>query len=99
MPKRKLSNLLGLAVLSLLSERPMHPYEVSSIMRQRELSSVIKLNYGSLYSTIEALQREGLIAPVETQRAGHYPERTIYETTVAGRVELFDWLRSLLRQP
>jgi DNA-binding PadR family transcriptional regulator len=99
MAKRKLSNLLALAILSLLSERPMHPYEVSSVMRQRELASVIKLNYGSLYSTIEALQRQGLIAPVETQRAGRYPERTVYETTAAGQAELFGWLRSLLRQP
>ncbi|MBO0794308.1 MAG: helix-turn-helix transcriptional regulator, partial [Ktedonobacteraceae bacterium] len=63
MAKRKISNLLALAVLSLLAERPMHPYEVSAVMRQRELSTVIKLNYGSLYSVFEALQREGWIAP------------------------------------
>ncbi len=99
MAKRKISNLLALAVLSLLNERPMHPYEVSAVMRQRELSQVIKLNYGSLYSIIEALQREGLIVPVETQRSGRHPERTIYATTDTGRAELHDWLRSLLRQP
>lgn len=99
MAKRKISNLLALAVLSLLAERPMHPYEVSAVMRQRELSTVIKLNYGSLYSVFEVLQREGLIAPMGTEREGRYPERTIYVTTEAGRVELFDWLRSLLRKP
>jgi DNA-binding PadR family transcriptional regulator len=99
MAKRKISNLLALAVLSLLTERPMHPYEVSAVMHQRELSAVIKLNYGTLYSVIEALQREGLIAPVATQREGRYPERTIYATTEAGRAELVDWLRSLLRRP
>ncbi|HEY6406395.1 MAG TPA: helix-turn-helix transcriptional regulator [Ktedonobacteraceae bacterium] len=99
MAKRKVSNLLALAVLSLLTERPMHPYELSGVMRQRELSAVIKLNYGSLYSVIEALQREGLVMPLETQRHGRHPERTIYMTTEAGRVELFDWLRSLLRTP
>jgi DNA-binding PadR family transcriptional regulator len=99
MVKRKISNLLALAVLSLLTERPMHPYEVSAVMHQRELSAVIKLNYGTLYSVIEALLREGLIAPVATQREGRYPERTIYATTEAGRAELVDWLRSLLRTP
>ena len=99
MAKRKVSNLLALAVLSLLTERPMHPYEVSAVMHQRELSAVIKLNQSSLYSVIEALHREGLIVPVETQREGRYPERTIYATTEAGRAELSDWLRSLLRQP
>jgi DNA-binding PadR family transcriptional regulator len=99
MAKRKVSNLLALAVLSLLTERPMHPYEMSAVMRQRELSTVIKLNQSSLYSVIEALQREGLIVPMETQREGRYPERTIYSTTEAGQGELVDWLRALIREP
>src|SRR5436305_8768779 len=99
MAKRKVSNLLALAVLSLLAERPMHPYEMVAVMRQRELSAVIKLNQSSLYSVIEALHREGWIVPVETQREGRYPERTIYMTTEAGRAELLDWLRALIRQP
>ncbi|HLG64465.1 MAG TPA: PadR family transcriptional regulator [Ktedonosporobacter sp.] len=99
MAKRKVSNLLALAVLSLLTERPMHPYEIAAVMRHRDLSSVIKLNQSSLYSTIEALQREELIVPVETQREGRYPERTVYATTGAGRAEMGDWLRSLIGQP
>ena len=98
MAKRNVSNLLGLAVLSLLTERPMHPYEMSAVMRQRDLSSAIKLNQSSLYSVIEALQREGWIVPVETQREGRYPERTIYTTTEAGRAEFADWLRSLIQR-
>jgi DNA-binding PadR family transcriptional regulator len=98
MAKRNVSNLLGLAVLSLLTERPMHPYEMSAVMRQRDLSSAIKLNQSSLYSVIEALQREGWIVPIETQREGRYPERTIYTTTEAGRAEFADWLRSLIQQ-
>jgi DNA-binding PadR family transcriptional regulator len=99
MAKRKVSNLLALAVLSLLTERPMHPYEILSVMRLRGLAAVIKLNNSSLYSVIEALQREGLIEPLETQREGRYPERTVYTTTAAGRAELNDWLRALLRMP
>jgi DNA-binding PadR family transcriptional regulator len=99
MAKRKISNLLALAVLSLLTERPMHPYEMLGVMRQRDLTSIIKMNQSSLYAVIEALQRENLIVPSETQREGRYPERTIYTSTAAGKTELFDWLRSLLRQP
>lgn len=99
MAKRKVSNLLALAVLSLLTERPMHPYEMLSVMRARGISSVIKLNNSSLYSVIEALQREELIEPQETQREGRYPERTVYTTTAAGHAELHDWLRSLLCMP
>src|SRR5215471_121095 len=99
MSKRKVSNPLALAVLSLLTERPMHPYEMLGDMRQRELTNVIKVSQSSLYSVIEALQREGLIVPEATQREGRYPERTIYATTGTGRVELKEWLRMLIRQP
>jgi DNA-binding PadR family transcriptional regulator len=99
MAKRKVSNLVALAVLSLLKERPMHPYEMLGVMRRRELDTVIKLNQSALYSVIEALVREGFIVPTETQRAGRYPERTVYATTETGQAELVDWLRSLIREP
>ncbi len=99
MAPRKRSNLLALAVLSLLNERPMHPYEMAAVMRQRGLSSTVKLNFGALYSTVETLRQLALIVPVETQREGRHPERTIYATTEAGRAEMFDWLRALLRRP
>jgi DNA-binding PadR family transcriptional regulator len=96
---RKRSNLLALAVLSLLTERPMHPYEMSALMRQRGLASTVKLNFGALYAVIETLHRLALIVPMETRRQGRHPERTIYATTEAGRAEFFDWLRVLIRTP
>jgi len=99
MAPRKRSNLLALAILSLLTERSMHPYELAAVMRQRGLSSTVKLNFGALYSVIETLHRLALIMPVETRRQGRHPERTIYTTTEAGRAEFFDWLRMLLRTP
>lgn len=99
MSKPKRSNLLALAILSLLHERPMHPYEIGVTMRQRGISDSIKLNTGSLYAVIETLLKNNLIQPIETKREGKHPERTIYEPTVAGREEFFDWLRSLLRTP
>jgi DNA-binding PadR family transcriptional regulator len=99
MTSRKRSNLLALAVLSLLTERPMHPYEMAALMRERGLASTVKLNFGALYAVIETLHRLGLIVPMETQRQGRHPERTIYATTEAGRAEFFDWLRVLIRTP
>lgn len=99
MASRKISNLLALAVLSLLSERPMHPYEIAAVMRQRGLADSVKLNTGSLYSVIEALLRKQLIQPMETQREGRHPERTVYTVTEQGKVEFLHWLRSLIRTP
>ncbi|WP_051250615.1 PadR family transcriptional regulator [Paenibacillus harenae] len=99
MPKQKLSNLLALAVLSLLHEKPMHPYEAGIHMKQRGMNDVIKLNTGSLYAIIDALLKKKLIQPVGTEREGKHPERTIYEPTPDGTTVLFDWLRSLVRMP
>ena len=99
MAPHKRSNLLALAILSLLTERPLYPYELAAVIRQRGLSSTVKLNYGALYAVIDTLHRLALIVPVETRREGRHPERTIYATTEAGRAELVDWLRVLIRTP
>jgi DNA-binding PadR family transcriptional regulator len=98
-PKRKIGNPLALAVLACLFERPMHPYEMASTMRERHQDESIKLNYGSLYTVTQALQRHRLIEPQETVREGHRPERTVYRLTDAGRLELIDWLSDLICNP
>lgn len=99
MARRRVSNPLALAVLSCLIERPMHPYEISTTLRERGKEHSIKLNYGSLYSVVESLQKHGLISARETTRAGRRPERTIYAITDAGRAEFEDWLSELLSTP
>jgi DNA-binding PadR family transcriptional regulator len=99
MAKRKVSNPLALAVLTQLLERPMHPYEMASTMRERGKDLTVRLNYGSLYTVVDALQRAGFIMARETERAGRRPERTVYEITEAGAAEARDWLRELLGKP
>ena len=99
MTKRKVSNPLALAVLACLFERPMHPYEMATTLRERGKDQSIKLNYGSLYTVVEALQQHGLIVAQETERAGRRPERTVYRLTDAGRMELIDWVSELLSTP
>ncbi|HEX6935759.1 MAG TPA: PadR family transcriptional regulator [Actinomycetes bacterium] len=96
---RRRSNPLALAVLACLIERPMHPYEISTTLRERGKEQSIKLNYGSLYSVVESLQKHGLIVAQDTQRAGRRPERTTYAVTPAGVDEFEDWLAELLSTP
>ncbi|WP_053208245.1 PadR family transcriptional regulator [Jiangella muralis] len=93
------SNPLALAVLVLLGERPMHPYEMSSTLRERRKEDSIKLNYGSLYSVVESLQKRGLIEAAETVREGRRPERTTYAITETGAQVMVDWLVELLSTP
>ena len=99
MSRRKVSNPLALAVLACLYERPMHPYEIASTLRERHKDDSIKLNYGSLYSVVESLKGHILITEQQTARQGNRPERTVYEITDAGRLELIDWMSELLCRP
>lgn len=77
----------------------MHPYEMATTMRERGKDQSIKLNYGALYTVVEALQKYGLIIAQETGRAGRRPERTVYRLTDAGRMELIDWMSELISRP
>lgn len=97
--KRRLSNPLALAVMVLLYERPMHPYEMAATLRERRKEESIKLRYGSLYTVIELLVREGFITAKKTTREGNRPERTIYEITRSGETEIRDWMREILSTP
>ena len=93
------ANPLALAVLALLFERPMHPYEMAATLKQRHKEDSIKLRYGSLYTVIDLLVDRGFIAPRETSRAGKRPARTTYELTATGYDELRSWMQDLLRTP
>jgi DNA-binding PadR family transcriptional regulator len=97
--KRPVSNLLGLAVLSYLSQEPMHPYALGRALRDHGDARSIKYNPGSLYMVVGQLARAGLVAELATSRDGQRPEHTVYELTDLGRRELGDWLRELVGQP
>jgi DNA-binding PadR family transcriptional regulator len=97
--KRKVGNLLALAVLSSLSQQPMHPYELGRTLRERGDARSIKFNHGSLYMVVQQLAKAGFVTERETSRDGQRPERTVYALTDAGRDELRDWLRELVEQP
>jgi DNA-binding PadR family transcriptional regulator len=98
-PAGKRSNPLALAVLVCLGERPMHPYEVAATLRQRRKHESVRLNYGSLYAVVAALEKRRLITPIETRREGNLPQRTVYALTKAGRSELLDWSSELISTP
>lgn len=98
MPKPQ-KTLLAISILSCLRERPMHPYEMSQLMRTRGLDHVVKLRAGSLYTTVNRLRTEKLVAEVETEREGNRPERTIYKLTDEGEATLLTWLRESISQP
>ncbi|GAA2296176.1 PadR family transcriptional regulator [Actinomadura luteofluorescens] len=97
--RRKVSNLLGLAVLSTVTARPMHPYEMASLMRARGKDRDMDIKWGSLYTVVGNLEKHGFLAVEGSAREGARPERTVYGITDAGRDELADWVRELIGVP
>jgi DNA-binding PadR family transcriptional regulator len=90
---------LALAVMNLLMERPMHPYEMKLMMKERGHDLVIRLKGGSIYDTVERLEEGGFITSQAPSREGRRPERTAYAITQTGRDEITAWLREMLAQP
>ena len=76
---------LAMAVLELLLEKPMHPYEMAQVLRTRHIEARANIKPGSLYHAVERLEQHGHIEIVDTQREGRRPERTVYGVTESGR--------------
>ena len=77
----------------------MHPYELAATMRERHHDMFIRLNFGTLYHTVEMLERTGMILPVERAKEGRRPEKTIYELAAPGRQLLIKVVGEILAQP
>ena len=78
----------------------MHPYRMQTLIKQRGKDLVANVaQRNSVYQTIDALERAGLIAVRGTSREENRPERTVYEATPAGRSALMEWVRTGLSTP
>ena len=97
--RRKVGNLLALSLLSLLAQQPMYPYEMAQTLRSRGKDKNFKINWGSLYTVVDNLEKYGFIEKAGTVREGRQPERTTYQITAQGLAELRDWLSELLSVP
>jgi len=90
---------LAVIALALLEERPMHPYEMLQLLRERGRTRILTIKAGSLYHTMNRLAALGLAKVHGTEREGNRPERTVYGLTEAGRRAYVAWVRARLRQP
>ncbi|MGW4535085.1 PadR family transcriptional regulator [Nocardia sp. NPDC004340] len=97
--KRKVANLMGLAVLSAVVLQPMHRYEIAARLRAWGKDNDMGIKWGSLYTVVDNLTKHGFLEITGSERDGARPERTIYRITDAGRAELLDWTRELIAEP
>jgi DNA-binding PadR family transcriptional regulator len=77
------------ALLALLSEGPKYGLRLQSEFEART-GEVWPLNVGQVYTTLQRLERDGL---VESDEEGERSQRR-YRITSAGAEELNDWLRT-----
>ncbi|GAA5085687.1 PadR family transcriptional regulator [Nocardia iowensis] len=94
-----LHNPLALVVLAYLIERPMHPYELGKLLKERNADRSIEYKHASLYMVVDQLTRAGYLEAQHTERAGQRPERTIYRPTESGKSRLLERMREMVSVP
>ena len=78
------------ALLALLAEGPKYGLQLRQEFEART-GEVWPLNVGQVYTTLQRLERDGL---VESDDAGDEGPQKGFRITAAGEGELFDWLRT-----
>ena len=79
---------LKFGILGLLAEQPLHGYDVKNRFESL-LGGSWEVNFGQVYSTLQRLERDGLIeADGERGDRG----KLAYRLTAGGRKTLVDWL-------
>jgi len=77
-------------LLALLDEAPGHGYHLKTAFERRTGGSWL-LNIGQVYTTMQRLERDGL---VEAVAPGGEDDRREYRITDAGRTQLAEWFDS-----
>ena len=86
---------LRFGILGLLAEQSLHGYEVKNRFESL-LGGTWEVNIGQIYSTLQRLERDGLVEPADDRgNRGKLP----YHLTATGRRTLDDWLRQPEDEP
>ena len=75
-------------LLALLAEAPTHGYQLKTTFERRTGGSW-ELNIGQVYTTLQRLERDGLVETAETG-----DDRTDYRITSIGRTQLDAWFEA-----
>ncbi|HMD93362.1 MAG TPA: PadR family transcriptional regulator [Trebonia sp.] len=79
------------ALLALLSEGPKYGLQLREEFESRT-GDVWPLNVGQVYTTLQRLERDGLVTALDGEESEEGPQKA-FKITAAGRAELGEWLR------
>lgn len=88
-----------LLVLWILSEHPMHGYQIKKALSDEGMSFWFGLEDASIYSVLRTLAKNGYAQELPSEQAGNRPRRTRYRITPAGRRYYRNLLAEALAQP
>lgn len=77
------------SLLAILDQGPCYGYQLRTEF-DRRTGSTWPVNVGQIYSTLDRLERDGLVTKAEPDADG----QIYYEITAAGSAEVADWLGS-----
>jgi DNA-binding PadR family transcriptional regulator len=80
------------ALLALLSEGPKYGLQLREEFEART-GEVWPLNVGQVYTTLQRLERDGLVAALDDADGNQPGPQKAYRITAAGTTELGEWLR------
>ena len=86
---------LKFGILGMLVQGPLHGYEVKTRFEEM-LGGTWEVNIGQIYTTLQRLERDGLVEPVgeRGERGKH-----AYALTADGQAALHDWLERPEEEP
>jgi DNA-binding PadR family transcriptional regulator len=82
-------NLTRLMALGILARSgPSHGHHIRRVADVTNVGEWGGVSVGALYRELRAMEREGLVEAARTEKVGNRPERTVYEITAEGQLEL-----------
>ena len=82
-------NLTRLMVLGTLARYgPQHGHQIRRLADQTDVGEWGGVSVGALYRELRAMEGEGLVETLRTERVGRRPARTVYAISDEGRLEL-----------
>jgi DNA-binding PadR family transcriptional regulator len=93
-------NLTRLMALGILARSgPSHGHHIRRVAELTDVGEWGGVSVGALYRELRAMEGEGLVEAMRTEKVGNRPERTVYAITDEGRLELTALREQAIKPP
>jgi DNA-binding PadR family transcriptional regulator len=86
------------ALLGLLSEKPMHPYQIEQEVKYRDMRSWTDVSMSSIYKLLKDLEEDGCVERTN-EISSENRLRKLYSVSTEGKKNLRRKLKALLSEP